>query len=42
MIQVSDYILHEVKNLLSEIDTKQLLTSLLELHHAMIYWSKLT
>ncbi len=42
MIQVSDYILHEVKNLLSKIDTKQLLTSLLELHHAMIYWSKLT
>ena len=42
MIQVSDYILHEVKNILSKIDTKQLLTSLLELHHAMIYWSKLT
>lgn len=42
MIQVSDYILHEVKNLLSKIDTKQFLTSLLELHHAMIYWSKLT
>lgn len=42
MIRVSDYILNEVKNLLSEIDTKQLLTSLLDLHHAMIYWSKLT
>lgn len=42
MIRVSGYILDEVKNLLSEMDTKQLLTSLLELHHAMIYWSKLT
>ena len=42
MIRVSDYILNEVKNLLSEIDTKQLLTNLLKLHHAMIYWSKLT
>lgn len=42
MIQVSDYILAEVKKLLAEIDTKLLLTSLLELHHAMIYWSKLT
>lgn len=42
MIQVSDYILAEVKELLTEIDTKLLLTSLLDLHHAMIYWSKLT
>lgn len=42
MIRVSGYILDEVKNLLSEMDTKQLLTNLLELHHAMIYWSKLT
>ena len=42
MIRVSDYILDEVKKLLAEMDTKQLLTSLLELHHAMIYWSKLT
>ena len=42
MIQVSDYILAEVKKLLAEIDTKLLLTSLLDLHHAMIYWSKLT
>ena len=42
MIQVSDYILSEVKMLLAEIDTKQLLISLLKLHHAMIYWSKLT
>lgn len=42
MIQVSDYIFAEVKKLLAEIDTKLLLTSLLDLHHAMIYWSKLT
>lgn len=42
MIRVSDYILAEVQKLLAEMDTKQLLTSLLELHHAMIYWSKLT
>lgn len=42
MIRVSDYILAEVTKLLKEMDTKQLLTSLLELHHAMIYWSKLT
>ena len=42
MIQVSDYILSEVKMLLAEMDTKQLLISLLKLHHAMIYWSKLT
>ena len=42
MVQVSDYILSEVKMLLAEIDTKQLLISLLKLHHAMIYWSKLT
>lgn len=42
MIRVSDYILDEVKKLLAEMDTKQLLTSLLKLHHAMIYWSKLT
>ena len=42
MIKVSDYILAEVKKLLAEIDTKLLLTSLLDLHHAMIYWSRLT
>lgn len=42
MIRVSDYILDEVKKLLAEMDTQQLLTSLLALHHAMIYWSKLT
>ncbi|MDD7437330.1 MAG: hypothetical protein PUK66_00595 [Bacteroidales bacterium] len=42
MIRVSDYILAEVKKILTEMDTKLLLTSLLELHHAMIYWSKLT
>ena len=42
MIRVSDYILAEVKKLLAEIDTKLLLTSLLDLHHAMIYWSRLT
>ena len=42
MIQVSDYILAEIKRLLAETDTKLLLTSMLDLHHAMIYWSKLT
>ena len=42
MIRVSDYILEEVKKLLAEMDTQLLLTSLLSLHHAMIYWSKLT
>ena len=42
MIRVSDYILDEVKKLLAEMDTQLLLTSLLNLHHAMIYWSKLT
>ena len=42
MIRVSDYILAEVKKLLAEVDTQLLLTSLLNLHHAVIYWSKLT
>ena len=42
MIRVSDYILAEMKKLLAEMDTQLLLTNLLELHHAMIYWSKLT
>ena len=42
MIRVSEYILTEIKKLLAEIDTKLFLTSLLDLHHAMIYWSKLT
>ena len=42
MIRVSDYILAEVKKLLAEMNTQLLLTNLLELHHAMIYWSKLT
>ena len=42
MIRVSDYILAEVKKLLVEVDTQLLLTNLLNLHHAMIYWSKLT
>lgn len=42
MIRVSDYILAEVKKLLAEVDTQLLLTNLLNLHHAMIYWSKLT
>lgn len=42
MIRVSDYILAEVKKLLKEMDTQLLLKNLLALHHAMIYWSKLT
>ena len=42
MIRVFDYILAEVKKLLVEVDTQLLLTNLLNLHHAMIYWSKLT
>lgn len=42
MIRVSNYILAEIKKLLTVMDTKQLLTSLFDLHHAMIYWSKLT
>lgn len=42
MIKVSDYILAEVQKILFTIDTKRLLNSLLELHHAMLYWSKLT
>lgn len=42
MIRVSDYLLTEVRKLLSEMDTKLLLTCMLNLHHSMIYWSKLT
>lgn len=42
MIKVSNYILDEVNKILSTIDTKRFLRSLLDLHHAMLYWSKLT
>lgn len=42
MISVSKYILVEVQKILSSIDSKLLLKSLLDLHHAMLYWSKLT
>lgn len=42
LIKVSDYILQEIKKILGTIDTKHLLKSLLELHHAMLFWSKLT
>lgn len=42
LINVSEYILQEIKKILGTIDTKHLLKSLLELHHAMLLWSKLT
>lgn len=42
MIKVSEFILAEVQKILASIDTKLLLKSLLSLHHAMLYWSKLT
>ena len=42
MIKVSEYILAEVKKILARADSTFLLRSLLELNHAMIYWSKLT
>lgn len=42
MIRVSDYLLSEVQKIINMIDTSKFLKSLIELHHAMIYWSKLT
>lgn len=42
LIKVSEYILQEIQKILGTIDTKHLLKSLLELHHAMLLWSKLT
>lgn len=42
MIKVSDFLLAEVLKIIQKIDTGVLLKSLLNLHHAMIYWSKLT
>lgn len=42
LIRVSEYILGEIQKLLKTFDTKLLLRSLLDLHHSMIYWSKLT
>lgn len=42
MICVSTYILDEIKKIITSVDTEMLLKRLLELHHAMVYWSKLT
>lgn len=42
MILVSKYLLSEVQKIINMIDTSKFLKSLIELHHAMIYWSKLT
>lgn len=42
MIKVSEYILAEVQKILARADSEFLLRSLLELNHAMIYWSRLT
>ena len=42
MIRVSEYLLSEVQKIINMIDTSKFLKSLIELHHAMIYWSKLT
>ena len=42
MIRVSEYLLSEVQKIINMIDTSKILKSLIELHHAMIYWSKLT
>lgn len=42
MIRVSDYLLSEVQKIIQSTDTSKFLKSLIELHHAMVYWSKLT
>lgn len=42
MIRVSDYLLSEVQKIINRDDTSKFLKRLIELHHAMIYWSKLT
>ena len=42
MIRVSEYLLSEVQKIINKIDTSKFLKSLIELHHAMVYWSKLT
>lgn len=42
MIKVMDYLKNEAKQILSSINTARMLKSCLSLHHAMIYWSRLT
>ena len=42
MIRVSEYLLSEVQKIINMIDTSKFLKSLIELHHSMVYWSKLT
>lgn len=42
MIRVSDYLLSEVQKIIQSTDTSKFLKRLIELHHAMVYWSKLT
>ena len=42
MIRVSEYLLSEVQKIINRIETSKFLKSLIELHHAMVYWSKLT
>lgn len=42
MIRVSEYLLSEVQKIINRIETSKFVKSLIELHHAMVYWSKLT
>ena len=42
MIRVSEYLLSEVQKIINMIDTGKFLKSLIELHHAMVYWYRLT
>lgn len=39
---VADYVATEAKKLIAKFNTEQLLYHLLSLHHAMVYWSRLT
>ena len=42
MIRVSEYLLSEVQKIINMIDTGKFLKSLIELHRAKVYWSRLT
>lgn len=42
MVKIMQYLSEEVLSLLKSMNTKMMLDSCLRLHHAMIYWSKLT
>ena len=42
MVKIMQYLNGEVQSLLKNMNTKMMLDSCLRLHHAMIYWSRLT